>query len=164
MKNPYKHLVAIISGVLVVIYSIRLYGWYSNKLWGKPLLWVLFVGYGWIVIGFGLIFLSLFFNISVFLPIHSFTYGGIGIMTIGFMSRVALGHTGRNVFDPPKILFWIFSSLTAGAVVRVFFPIFDISHYILWIGISQFLWIASFLIFAVVYIPMLLRPAVETRS
>ena len=162
--SPYKHIVAIISGVLVVIYSIRLYGWYSNKLWSKPLLWVLFVGYTWIVIGFGLKFLSIFFTISDSLSLHSFTYGGIGIMTIGFMSRVVLGHTGRNVFDPPKILFWIFGSLTAGAIVRVFFPIFDISQYLLWIGISQFLWIVSFLIFAVVYIPMLLRPAIETRS
>jgi uncharacterized protein involved in response to NO len=162
--SPYKYIIAIISGVLVVIYSIRLYGWYSNKLWSKPLLWVLFVGYTWIVIGFGLKFLSIFFTISNSLSLHSFTYGGIGIMTIGFMSRVVLGHTGRDVFDPPKILFWIFGSLTAGAVVRVFFPIFDISQYLLWIGISQFLWIVSFLIFAFVYIPMLLRPAIDTRS
>lgn len=162
--SPYKNIVNIISGVLAVIFSIRLYGWYSNKLWRKPLLWVLFVGYSWIVIGFGLKFLSMFFSISDFLSIHSFTYGSIGIMTIGFMSRVILGHTGRNVFDPPKILFWIFAPLTAGAFVRVFCPIFDSSQYLLWIAISQFLWIVSFLIFSVVYIPMLLRPAIEKES
>jgi len=155
--------VSIISGILAIIYSIRLFGWYSNKIWSKPLLWVLFVAYSWIAVGFTLKFLSLYFNIFGFLPLHSFTYGGIGIMTIGFMSRVILGHTGRNVFDPPKILFWIFSILFAGAIVRVFFPLIDISLYQSWIGVSQLLWILSFLIFAVVYLPMLFRPSIEKK-
>jgi len=155
--------VSIISGILAIIYSIRLFGWYSNKIWSKPLLWVLFVAYSWIAVGFTLKFLSLYFNIFGFLPLHSFTYGGIGIMTIGFMSRVILGHTGRNVFDPPKILFWIFSILFAGAIVRVFFPLIDITRYQIWIGASQLLWILSFLIFAVVYLPMLFRPSIEKK-
>ncbi|MEK6224510.1 MAG: NnrS family protein [Thermodesulfobacteriales bacterium] len=155
--------VSIISGILAIIYSIRLFGWYSNKIWSKPLLWVLFVAYSWIAVGFTLKFLSLYFNIFGFLSLHSFTYGGIGIITIGFMSRVILGHTGRNVFEPPKILFWIFSILFAGAIVRVFFPLIDISLYQSWIGVSQLLWILSFLIFAVVYLPMLFRPSIEKK-
>lgn len=156
--------VAIISGILSIIYSFRLFGWYSNKIWSRPLLWVLFVAYSWIAVGFGLKFLSLFFNIFGFLPLHSFTYGGIGIMTIGFMSRVIMGHTGRNVFDPPKILFWIFSILFAGAIARVFFPLIDINRYQIWIGASQLLWILSFLIFAVVYLPMLLNPRIDSKT
>ncbi|MGB2693107.1 MAG: NnrS family protein [Thermodesulfobacteriota bacterium] len=156
--------ISIVSGILAIIYSIRLFGWYSNKIWSKPLLWVLFVAYSWIAVGFGLKFLSLFFNIFGFLPLHSFTYGGIGIMTIGFMSRVILGHTGRNVFDPPKILFWIFSILFAGAIVRVFFPLIDISNYQVWIAASQLLWILSFLIFTVVYLPMLLSPRIDSKT
>jgi uncharacterized protein involved in response to NO len=155
--------VSIISGILAIIYSIRLFGWYSNKIWSKPLLWVLFVAYSWIAVGFTLKFLSLYFNIFGFLSLHSFTYGGIGIITIGFMSRVILGHTGRNVFEPPKILFWIFSILFAGAIVRVLFPLIDISLYQSWIGVSQLLWILSFLIFAVVYLPMLFRPSIEKK-
>ncbi len=159
----YPIAVSIISGILAIIYSIRLFGWYSNKIWSKPLLWVLFVAYSWIAVGFGLKFLSLYFNILGFLPLHSFTYGGIGIMTIGFMSRAVLGHTGRNVFDPPKILFWIFSILFAGAIVRVFLPLIDISRYQTWIGASQLLWLLSFLIFAIVYLPMLFRPGIEKK-
>ncbi|TFG75033.1 MAG: NnrS family protein, partial [Thermodesulfobacteriales bacterium] len=155
--------VSIISGILAIIYSIRLFGWYSNKIWSKPLLWVLFVAYSWIAVGFTLKFLSLYFNIFGFLSLHSFTYGGIGIITMGFMSRVILGHTGRNVFEPPKILFWIFSILFAGAIVRVFFPLIDITRYQIWIGASQLLWILSFLIFAVVYLPMLFRPSIEKK-
>ena len=157
-------LVSTISGILALIYSVRLYGWYSNRIWKKPMLWVLFVAYAWIVIGFGLKFLSLYFNIPELPSLHSFTYGGIGIMTVGFMSRVILGHTGRNVFAPPKIVFWIFTVLLAGAVVRVFFPLIDNSSYMLWIAISQILWILSFLIFAIVFLPMLWKPSIEKSA
>lgn len=155
---------SIISGILALILSIRLYGWYSGKIWTKPLLWVLFVAYGWIAVGFALKFLSLYFNIPGFLSLHSFTYGGIGIMTMGFMCRVVLGHTGRDVFNPPKILFWIFALLFAGAIVRVFVPLIDPGRYTIWIAASQLLWIASFLIYTIVYFPMLFRPALEKKS
>lgn len=157
-------LASIISGILALIYSVRLYGWYSNRIWKKPMLWVLFVAYAWIVIGFGLKFLSLYFNIPELPSLHSFTYGGIGIMTVGFMSRVILGHTGRNVFAPPKIVFWIFTVLLAGAIVRVFFPLIDSGSYMLWIAISQILWILSFLIFAIVFLPMLWKPSIEKSA
>jgi uncharacterized protein involved in response to NO len=86
------------------------------------------------------------------------------MMTAGFMSRVTLGHTGRNVFAPPGIVFWIFTILLAGAIVRVFFPIADNGNYLLWIAVSQILWILSFLIFAAVFLPMLWRPRVETKA
>jgi len=156
-------LASIVAGILALIYSVRLYGWFSGRIWSKPMLWVLFAAYAWIAIGFGLIFLSLYFNIPELPALHSFTYGGIGMMTVGFMSRVTLGHTGRNVFAPPKIVFWIFTILLAGAVVRVFFPIIDSTNYLLWIAGSQILWILSFLIFAVAFLPMLWRPRMETR-
>lgn len=157
-------LVSIIAGILALIYTVRLYGWYSSGIWRRPMLWVLFVAYAWIAIGFGLKFLSLYFNIPELPALHSFTYGGIGIMTVGFMSRVTLGHTGRNVFAPPKIVFWIFTVLLAGAIVRVFFPLLDSGNYPLWIAISQILWILSFLIFAIVFLPMLWKPSVEKRA
>jgi uncharacterized protein involved in response to NO len=155
--------VLIISGALALIYSVRLYGWYSNRIWGKPMLWVLYAAYAWIAAGFGLKFLSMFFSIPELPALHSFTYGGIGMMTVGFMSRVTLGHTGRNVFAPPKAVFWIFIVLLAGAVVRVLFPIADSGNYLLWIAVSQILWILSFLIFAAVFLPMLWSPRLETK-
>lgn len=159
----YQEIVSTIAIILAVLYSIRLYGWYSNDIWNKPLLWVMFVSYSWIVVGFILIFLSNYFNISYFLAIHSFTYGTIGIMTIGFMCRVILGHTGRNVFSPPPIVFWIFLLLFLGAIIRVFFPILYSSKYLVWVGASQLLWILSFFIFAIAFFPMLLRPKIETK-
>jgi uncharacterized protein involved in response to NO len=80
------------------------------------------------------------------------------------MSRVTLGHTGRSVFTPPGAVTWIFTILLAGAIVRVFFPVFDGTHYGLWIAVSQILWILSFLIFAAVFLPMLWRPRIEIKQ
>jgi uncharacterized protein involved in response to NO len=156
-------LVSFTSGILAVIYAVRLSGWYSNGIWKRPMLWVLYVAYAWIAVGFGLKFLAIYFYIPELPALHSFTYGGIGMMTVGFMARVTLGHTGRNVFTPPGIVFWIFTILLAGAIVRVFFPIIDGGHYGLWIAVSQILWILSFLIFAAAFLPMLWRPRLEVK-
>ena len=80
------------------------------------------------------------------------------------MSRVILGHTGRNVFEPPPVLFWCFALLVCGALVRVVFPMFSMNYYPYWMGISQLLWIASFLVFLVVYTPMLFKTRIDGRD
>lgn len=156
-------LLSVVAGMLALIYALRLYGWHANGIWRRPMLWVLYIAYGWIAVGFGLIFLSLFFKIPALPVLHSFTYGGIGMMTVGFMARVTLGHTGRNVFTPPGAVIWIFSILLAGAVIRVFFPLINAGHYGTWVAVSQILWILSFVIFAAVFLPMLWRPRLETK-
>lgn len=61
-------------------------------------------------------------NTKTLTAVHAFTYGGIGMITLGMMARLSLGHTGRNVFDPPKILGPLFACLFAGAIVRVVAP------------------------------------------
>ena len=108
--------------------------------------------------------LSVYFSISPTLSLHAYTAGGIGLLTIGMMSRVALGHTGRNVFDPPAILFWSFAALLSGVIVRVIFPLFNMDMYAYWIVASQGLWILAFTIFVVVYAPMLLTARVDGRD
>ncbi len=160
---PNKYLVAALALALVVLHGTRLYGWYHKAIWQKSLLWVLLVGYTWIVVGFVLKFVTAFISISPFLALHAFSYGGIAMITAGMMARVSLGHTGNNVFEPPKILNVIFSLLFAGAIVRVILPLFLSQFYIHLIGLSQVLWIIAFLIFFVVYAPMLIKSRVDGR-
>ena len=149
---------------LFILNSLRLYGWYTKGIWQKPLLWSLYLGYAWLVFGFLLKALSYYFNISPFLALHSFAYGGIGLITIGMMARVSLGHTGRNVFDPPKILSLVYLVLLLGTVTRVILPLLFPSYYSWWIAISQGLWIIAFAILFVVYIPMFIQPRVDGRA
>jgi uncharacterized protein involved in response to NO len=116
------------------------------------------------VSGFLLKSLEYSLAISPFLSVHAFAYGGIGVMTLGMMSRVTLGHTGRSVSEPPSLLFWCFVMLLAGTVVRVVFPLCNNELYGYWIGLSQILWIASFAVFLLVYTPMLITPRIDGRD
>ncbi len=150
-------LILLLALSLLVLHSIRLYGWYTPGIWKKSLLWSLYLGYGWMVVGFLLKCLSIVTSVSPLLALHSFTVGGIGLITIGMMSRVALGHTGNNVFDPPAILKLMFLLLLIGAVVRVILALLFPGYYVVWIGLSQLAWISAFGLFFVVYFPILIR-------
>jgi uncharacterized protein involved in response to NO len=162
--TPYAMLVSLLSAVLVILHVIRMIGWYSHQIWSKPLLWVLFVAYASLVGGFALKAAQCCFDISPLLAVHAFAYGGIGVITLGMMSRVILGHTGRNVFEPPAVLFWCFALLVAGAIVRVLLPLLALNLYSTWIEISQLLWILAFTVFLFVFAPMLLSPRVDGRD
>ncbi|MDX2464212.1 MAG: NnrS family protein, partial [Porticoccus sp.] len=83
--------------LLAVIHTVRLVGWHTPGIWQKPLLWVLYVGYGWIIAGFVLHASAYFLNTDPMLAVHAFAYGGVGMITLGMMARISLGHTGRDV-------------------------------------------------------------------
>jgi len=161
--NPMSQIVAVLAIIQFALHSFRVYNWYHPGIWKKPLLWSIASAYAWITLGFLLKALSVWTDISLFVALHSFTYGGLGMITLGMMTRVALGHTGRSVFQPPKILNLVFIVLSTGSVVRILLPLFMPQSYALWIGISQALWIAAFSIIAVVYVPMLLKARVDRR-
>jgi len=160
----YYEVTALLALLLTVLHTIRLAGWYTSKIWSKPLVWVLVIAYAFLILGFALKAASIYFVISPFLSVHAFTVGGIGLLTIGMMSRVALGHTGRNVFEPPTIVLWIFLILSLSAIIRIMFPLFNMDLYVYWIGISQVLWMLAFAIFVFVYAPMLVSERVDGRD
>ncbi len=164
MFTRYDDLTAIIAVLLTLLHTLRLAGWYTSKIWNKSLVWVLVVAYISLILGFALKALSITSGISPSLSVHAFTAGGIGLLTIGMMSRVSLGHTGRNVFEAPAIVFWSFIALLLGVIFRVVVPLFNMDLYIYWIGISQTLWIIAFAIFVYVYAPMFLSARVDGRD
>ncbi len=155
--------VALSAIALLMLHGIRLAGWHTPGIWRKPLLWVLFVGYGSIVIGFALKAAVYLLGISPFLALHAFAVGGIGMITLGMMARVTLGHTGRNVFEPSSMVTWIFVTFFVGTLFRVLAPLLDPGHYVLWIGLSQAFWISAFSLFIIVYLPMLVQPRIDGR-
>jgi len=162
--TEYDNLTAIFAVLLTLLHALRLAGWYTSKIWSKSLVWILVAAYASFILGFALKALSITSGISPFLSVHAFTAGGIGLLTIGMMSRVSLGHTGRNVFEPPAIVFWSFAVLLLGVIVRVIFPLFNMDLYVYWVGISQLLWMIAFAIFVYVYAPMLLSARVDGRD
>ena len=114
-----------------------------------------------IVIGFLLFALSAFLGISKFLAIHAFAYGGIGMITMAMMGRVAVGHTGRDINHPPATLAWSLLALITGTIIRVGLPLVAMDHYVVWITLSQVLWIGAFILFTITYAPILIKPRID---
>lgn len=158
---------SVVTGYLAIfaalINAIRLYGWYSNLIWYVPLVWVLQVAYAWIIFGFILKSLMIFdFSQNAF-SYHAFTVGGIGMMTLGMMARVSIGHTGREmVLGSWMVLSFII--LNVAAIVRVIIPMFMHDFYLQLIQIASGLWIVAFTIFAIAYTPMLLKARIDGRE
>lgn len=155
-----SHLAALL---LAVLHGIRLAGWYTGKIFSNPMLWILYIGYGWIVLGFLLKALTGLGTGNPMLSFHAFGYGAIGTLTLGMMSRVALGHTGRDINQRRPALTVAFAILVMGAIFRVLLPIFVPSAYTVLIGLSQGAWILAFGIFFWVFSPILIRARVDGR-
>ncbi len=156
-----RSLLAATALALFALHLLRLWGWHTPGIWKKPLLWVLYLGYGWLVAGFLLTALGALQLVSPLLGVHALAYGGIGMVTLGMMARVAYGHTGRDVFNPPRALGPVFALLFLGAVVRVVLPLLLPAHYPNLVLTSQLLWVAAFLPFFILYAPILIKPRVD---
>lgn len=162
LKN--KMLAAYLALGLAIIHAIRLIGWYTRGIWSKSLLWSLYLSLWFIVLGFLLFAGSYFLNLSEFLAVHAFTVGGISTITLGMMSRVALGHTGRDINHPPSLVSYALFVLLLVALTRVILPLFSPQYYEVWVGLSQFLWIITFSLFSMVYLPLLTKPRADGQS
>ncbi len=147
----------ILAAVQTILHLLRLSGWYHNEIWKKPLLWSLFAGYITIICGFVLVILE-YFNVilSSTLSLHSFAVGGIGLFTFGMMARIALGHTGRSVYNPPKFLSFCYIFLILAFAGRVLLLAVFPEYRTLGLHLSQTCWILASVIFGVLYTKMLI--------
>jgi uncharacterized protein involved in response to NO len=159
---PHSILVAVTAGLAGVGNALRLIGWYTNRFWPVPLLWVLHLGYGWVVVGFFLKTLAAAGLVAPQLTIHAFTVGGIGVLTLGMMARVSLGHTGRPL-EASRSMAVAFALINLAAAARGVAPILFIEWLPQLVGLSGGLWILSFAIFLEVYSSILIKPRIDGR-
>jgi uncharacterized protein involved in response to NO len=148
---------ALLAGI---VNAVRLASWYTNRFWSVPLLWVLHLGYGWVVIGYCLETAAAFHAIPPQFTVHAFTAGGIGVLTLGMMARVALGHTGRPLRVGPAMAV-AFALVNLAAVVRALLPVWRPERLSEFVIASGTLWSAAFLIFVVIYTPILTKPRID---
>ena len=151
-----------LAALAACVNGVRLAGWYTQRYWRVPLLWVLHLGYGWIVAGF---FLKVGAALGLVPPqftIHAFTVGGIGVLTLGMMARVALGHTGRPLSVGAAMVV-AFGLVNLSAVTRGLLPIVLPEWFSPLVVVSGLLWIAAFVIFIVIYTPILTQPRIDGR-
>ncbi len=157
------------SGAVAVLYllgallhGLRLAGWYDRRLWRVPLLWILFLGYGWLVVGLALKAQALGWGLNPRPALHALTAGCIGSLILGMMARVALGHSGRALKPAPlTVLAFILVTLAAG--VRCLGPLLAPTHYTTWLSASATLWSLAYGLYAMVYAPILTTPRADGR-
>ena len=93
---------------------------------------------------------------------HALAAGAMASMTLAVMTRATRGHTGRPL-EADRATVLIYVLVTAGAVLRVAAPLLPID-YMLSIRLAGGLWGGAFLLFALVYGPMLLGPRAVGKS
>jgi len=160
---PTSFVTALLAAIAAGGHGVRLAGWYTRKLWSVPLLWILHLGYAWITLGFALLALSAAgLSAAAFSALHAFTAGGIGVLTLGMMARVSLGHTGR-MLEPAPLMTWAFAAINLAALSRVALPLLVPSAWSAAMAVAGLLWMAAFGLFAALYLPILLRPRVDGK-
>jgi len=160
---PQSPVTALLAAVAAIAHAIRLAGWYTSKYWSVPLLWVLHLGYAWVPLGFALLALSAAgWDAAAGSALHAFTAGAIGVLTLGMMARLSLGHTGRPL-EPPPIMTLAFVTINLAALARVALPLLFPAAYTRGMDVAGLIWIAAFGLFVAVYGPMLLRPRVDGK-
>jgi uncharacterized protein involved in response to NO len=147
-------ILGIAAGVSCLIHGLRMRHYHTLKTFDDPLVWILHAGYGWLVVGLGLLALTGFGVLSITAVIHALTAGSIGSMILGMICRVTLGHTGREL-KVGALTTLSFFAIQVTAIARVFGPIFMPDHMNEWIIGSAALWSLCFAAYLWVYTPML---------
>lgn len=147
-----------VPGVLALVaglaHGLRLARWQGWKGVDQPILFILHVAYGWIPVGLLLKAGWLLAGLTVGQSwVHALTAGAFATMVLAVMSRAALGHTGREIVAA-KATVAAYLLLTLAALVRVLAPM--LADAMMAYRLAGAGWLAAFILFLVVYVPMLL--------
>ncbi len=151
---------AILAGTAflsTIIHALRLRRYHTRRILDDPMVWILHVGYGWVILGLFLTGVSALGFLPFSIALHAFTAGAIGSMTLGMMCRVTLGHTGRNKIAT-NLTILSFLLMQCAAFMRVFGLMIAPDYSIEWIIGSSTLWILCFVLYIMIYAPMLWKP------
>jgi uncharacterized protein involved in response to NO len=160
--SPSVQIVVVCALAAALVHAWRLRSWMQRAVLAQPLLWILLVGYAWLIVGFILLAVAYSGLIPTMIAFHALMVGGIGAMTLGMMARVALGHTGRPLRAPPLVSL-AFILVNIAAVVRVAGPLLTLRYTKAVIGAAGALWITSFVLFLLVYTPILIQARIDNR-
>ncbi|WP_417686262.1 NnrS family protein [Pseudidiomarina gelatinasegens] len=154
---------AAIYAISAIALGIRCFRW---RIWitlRVPLLWSLHIAYWFIPLGLALFALrELGFNISNSIALHAITAGAMGNMILAMIARVSLGHSGRPL-QPKAIMSLAFLLVAVAALSRVLLTWLVPELSMSWFMFSAAAWILAYLIYVVVYLPILITPRPDGR-
>ena len=155
------------NGVLALLAAIlqaaRLAQWQGYRAFRDPLVWVLHVGYAWLVIGLALKGLWLLAAVPFAEKwLHALTVGAFATMILAVMTRASLGHTGRALIAQAPIA-GAYLLISLAAAIRVCGPTLAPANYDAVIMLAAACWIGAFAIFLLIYTPILMRPRADGK-
>jgi uncharacterized protein involved in response to NO len=137
-----------------ILNGARLAGWRDERTLSAPILWVLHLGYAWLVFGLALKGVAMLTDaISETAALHALTVGAMGTMLLAVMSRAGLGYTGRPLKAHP-ITVGSYVLISIAALLRIAAPLVPLFYSQLLIS-SGVAWTAGFLLFLAIYGPVL---------
>lgn len=150
---------AALAGLAALATALRLAGWQSPRVWTEPMLWILHLGYAWVVVAYALAAAvhgaALAWPSTA--PLHALLTGGLGCLALGMMTRVALGHSGRTIVASPVMLIAFVLVVCAGLV--------RLGSYADWAGagligltVSATLWALAYSLYALEFMMRLWPP------
>jgi uncharacterized protein involved in response to NO len=159
-SNATSGVLALVAGALN---AVRLFRWRGYLILREPLLWVLHLGYAWLVVGvtmYGLATLGLAMSQSG--ALHAITVGAFSTMILGVATRASLGHTGRAlVAGPGTVICYLAVSLSVMA--RIAAPYVGAGQ-LAALTIAAIAWSAAYGLFAILYFPVFTGPRVKPPS
>jgi len=154
--------------LIVSVVAALANGWRASR-WGiqycrsEPLLWSLHIAYVFIPLAYIMLALhSLGLMANTSAALHSITVGAIGGMILAMISRVTLGHTGRQL-KPPRLITAAYVFIFFAALIRVTIPAW-LPEYTGWaIGMAGVLWALAYALYLFFYAYMLVTPREDGR-
>lgn len=156
---PFTTALAVFSLVLGLANLVRCFGWFNRAILAVPLVWILQLGYLFVPLGLILFGLSQLELLSQSAAFHALAVGAIGNLTLGMMSRVSLGHSGRPL-AVNRVIVFAFALMLFAAVLRTSIDLLPIP-YMAVIHLSGALWVLAWLLFLVKYTAMLIKPRLD---
>ena len=152
-----------IALLAALIHGARLARWQGWRTRHIPLVWVLHLGYGFLVLALALKGIGLLTGAALGAKwLHALTIGCFGTMILGVMTRAALGHTGRPLV-PQRTVVMAYVLVPAAALVRAFAPALMPDAYAGSVAAAGGLWLAAFVLFLIAFAPILIGPRADGR-
>jgi len=143
-----------------LIRTLRWRIWVTTKV---PLLWSLHLACWFMALSFLQLALHHWGVLDDYVTVlHTLTVGGIGLVVLGMMARISLGHSGRSLQISPWVAIG-FAALVGAALLRAGVPMLSNTAIEISYGGSIALWVLGFGIFVVCYFPILTKPRLDGR-
>lgn len=159
LQLPYLMAIALLVSGLIALYQIS--RWQPAAVLGKPILWILYLGYT--VMAIGLLAAAAYmagFKVAILARpagyVHLIGMGGFCVLIIGMLTRTALGHLGRPLqLDRSMVIsYWL---MILAVILRIA-ALWPSSSTQTLLHLAGAAWVLLFALYLWRFAPLLIRP------